>query len=456
MPQAVLFYALVIANIINMAHLGLFVVGGNLYDVRKFYKQRREQGQVEHRPRSYKQLVSVVIPAHNEELVLKRTLDSVLASSYKNIEVIVVDDGSTDKTAAVFRNYIRAAANFDPSSYRSRWSSSNPDRRRLISARNGKVQLTLISQENTGKAKAMNNAISNFVRGKFTMCLDADSLVAPDTIERAIEYFKDPQIIGVAANVRIIPGKSFITKLQRFEHLIGYRAKKFYTLSNSEFIVGGVASTYRTKVIKEVGLYDADTVTEDIGLSLKMIAAKGNKKFHIVFASDVVAFTESVQTYKALFRQRYRWKMGSLQNLIKYRHLMKAQEKSKYSWSLTYYRLPMAFFSEAMLIVEPLTIGYIVYLSIAFHTLALLLGAYLTITIYILLTLWPDEHLTRRQKLRMSFQGCQLYLLLYIMDSVQIVAIFRCLKNYKKIIYRSSGTTWVSPQRSGANLSLIK
>jgi cellulose synthase/poly-beta-1,6-N-acetylglucosamine synthase-like glycosyltransferase len=295
----------------------------------------------------------------------------------------------------------------------------------------------------------MNHAIKDYVSGDYVMCLDADSILHPKSIERAVNYLKNKQIIGVAANVRIIGDKSLLGKLQRFEHMVGYRSKKFYSLANCEFIIGGVASTYRRSILKKVKFYDNDTMTEDIGLSLKIVATTGNKNQRVYYASDVVAFTEGVQNFKDLLRQRYRWKMGSLQNLFKYRSLIGEYQPTFYSRALTLYRLPMAILSEVLLILEPLILGYIIYLSIAFHTLGIVFGAYLTITVYIMTVLWSDEHLPTKDKLRMSVSALWIYVLFYIMDVVQTAAMIKSLRLYKKIIHRGSDlSTWVSPKRA--------
>jgi poly-beta-1,6-N-acetyl-D-glucosamine synthase len=449
MGLAPLFYLLVAANIINLLHLGFYVVGANIYDIRAFREKKRVGAKPIHK-RKRNPLVSVVVPAHNEALGIERTLNTVRASTYKNIEIIIIDDGSTDNTAAVVRKYIRYLPLFKTETYMARWSRSRQLRRRYIRADIDKMRIVLVSQVNKGKAMAMNNALQNHVRGKFVMCLDADSVLASTAIERAVKYFDDRRVTGVAANVRVMDSKSLIGIVQRFEHMIGYRSKKFYTLTNSEFIIGGVASTYRTSAIRRAKFYDTDTQTEDIGLSLKLIAKNGNRKSRIVYAADVVASTEGVHSFRALIKQRYRWKMGCLQNLLKYRHLVANQNTTKYGRMLTFYRLPMAFVSEVMLFLEPLLLGYVIYLTIRYHALGILVGAYFTITAYVLLTLWPDEHLSNKEKLKMSSQALIIYILLYIMDIVQIAAIIQCLIHYKEVVYRTSKSTWVSPPRAAA------
>jgi biofilm PGA synthesis N-glycosyltransferase PgaC len=445
------FYALVLANIINIAHLGMYVVGANIYDIREFRKKKL--GITNPKPKSRNYLVSVVIPAHNEAKVLERTLDSVLASTYKNIEVIVVDDGSTDQTVQVFYKYVRNLAGVRTHSIITRSEKDLKLKRKFVRTPiQTKHRIRLITQTNQGKAAAMNNAIANHVKGKFTMCLDADSMLEPHAIERAVRLFDDKSVAGVASNVRILHNKGFLATLQRFEHMIGYRSKKFYNITNSEYIVGGVGSTYRTRILKEVGMYDVDTTTEDIGLSMKIVAKKGNKDSQIVYASNVIAYTEGVQSIAALFKQRFRWKMGSLQNLLKYREMIGNANSKKYSRMLAYYRLPMAIVSEILLLIEPLTLGYVVYLSIAYHTLSILIGAYITITLYVLWTLWPDENLSNKEKIKMSLQACQIYGLLYLMDIVQVTAAIRCIFQYKKIVKRNAERTWISPARAGLSL----
>ncbi len=462
-------YLLAFSNFLSIMNLGFYMVGANTYDIVSFRRNNKIRQKSSKLLSSAKPpLVSVVIPAHNEALVIKRTLDSVRANTYPRFEIIVVDDGSTDRTDMIVREYIQRipslrmahavvsdiripARRSEIHSTRAKIidKASRLYRRRFIRQQLINIRTVRATQANAGKAVAMNNAIANYARGEFVMCLDADSILHPKAIERAVSYFDDPKIIGVAANVRVIGSKSILGTVQRFEHMVGYRSKKFYSLTNSEFIIGGVASTYRMSALQGVNLYDTDTVTEDIGLSMKLLAANGNQNSRIIYASDVLAMTEGVQTFKQLLRQRYRWKMGCLQNIFKYRQLILNNDSSKYGRLLTMYRLPMAIISETMLVLQPILLGYIIYLSIHWRTLNVIVGGYIIITLYVLWTVWPDEHLTNREKLSMTRKALIIYVLFYIMDIVQLVAVFHCLKNYKQITRRTMATTWVSPTRSG-------
>ena len=148
----------------------------------------------------YAPTVTVLIPAHNEEKVIMRCLDSIAASTYPDIKVIAVDDASSDTTAQLLRQYAR----------------SHP-----------KMNLRIIRKRiNVGKGAALNYALKKYVRTDLVMTLDADSILSPIAIERAVSYFKNSEVAGVAANVQIINEHTTLSLLQKFEHMLGYRTKK--------------------------------------------------------------------------------------------------------------------------------------------------------------------------------------------------------------------------------------
>ncbi|MBC7746660.1 glycosyltransferase [Pedobacter sp.] len=445
MADTIFFYLFMTISIIHMSHLGMYIVGANFYDIWQFSRQANQKER-----RGRKALVTVVVPAHNEERGIIKTLDSVCASSYKNIEIIVVDDGSTDRTAQIVRNYIRTQTKIGLRTYRAGVGRNARTRRQYIRLIEKYPKITLVTQENAGKGAAVNNGIKNFARGSLIMTLDADSTIYSDAIANTVRYFSDKKVIGVAANVRVMDDHSMLGVLQKIEHIIGYRTKKFYTVANCEFVVGGVASTYRMKTLKEVGYYDTDTQTEDIGLSMKIVARKGNRKWRIIYAADVVAGTEGVQTYKALFKQRYRWKMGMLQNLIKNRSLMTSRDK-KYGRMMTAYRIPMAFIGEIILLTEPVLLAYILYLSVQQMSLSAFIGAYIIITGYIIWTLVPDEHMKVLEKFKYGLLAPCMYFMFYVMNAVQITAMVRCLYNYKQVTGKvKTDGRWASPERIAA------
>lgn len=438
------FNLFLIVGMIYTLHLGLYASGANIQDILTLRANARKKTKREKLP-----LVTVLIAAFNEELSIEKCLKTVWDSKYPRLEIIIVDDGSNDKTYEIVRKYIgeqnsikltRGAIRRSVHGTLSRrWKRQVSDDYRIM---------RLINKDNGGKSSALNIALKRGVKGDFVMTLDADSLLDQYAIRRAIDHFTNDTIVGVAANVRVLFRPSVLSIIQQFEHLIGYRSKKFYRLTNSELIVGGVASTYRTSTLREVGYYDTDTQTEDIGLSMK-IAAQGNVSNRLIYAPDVVAYTQGVQSLKALMKQRYRWKLGNIQNLIKFSKSFSLRNKEQ-SAILRYYRVPMAYFGEFLLLLEPIILFYVLAMSVKLASPILFIGSYLVITGYILLTVLSDEHYTVKEKIQMSMYAPSMYFLFYIMDFVQFVAVVRCLMHPKKVLRKvETDGRWVSPERHG-------
>ncbi len=416
----IIFVLFIVLSLNNIVHYGLYLIGANIYDIRALRATNRKPKRA-HRQAA---LVSVLIPAHNEEAGIERCLHSVITNTYRKMQVIVIDDASSDTTARLVRNFI----------------ANHP----------GKNISLIHKRKNVGKAHALNYALRRHTQGDLIMTLDADSVLSKHAIKNAVAYFADKEVVGVAANVRIMEQMSALGMLQKFEHLIGYRSKKFYSIANAEFVVGGVASTYRRDTIKQAGYYSTETATEDIGLSLKIVA-QGNKHRRIVYGANVVAHTEGVQSFMQLIAQRYRWKLGSLQNIIQHHHIMFSR-RDDISPALKYYRLPMAFISELLLIIEPIIFGTVVVAALRLNSFGLFIGAYITITGLVLATVWPDEHYSTKRKVIQTAQAPLVYFLFHIMNQVQIVSIIRCLWHPSKLLANDpSGSVWKSPTRIGNN-----
>jgi biofilm PGA synthesis N-glycosyltransferase PgaC len=421
-----LYYAFTAISAMYILHFGLYLAGANLYDIRQFKRKHHYSAKNISKLKKYP-LITIAIPAHNEEKVIIRCLESIRQSNYPNIQVIIADDGSRDGTGRLVRSYIRQHPKFDLSIYRMR--------------------------KNIGKGRALNYVLSRYARGELAMTIDADSVVIKNTVRNAVRYFEDDSVVGIAANIHIIDEVSVLGMLQKFEHMVSYRSKKVYTMLNCEFIVGGVASTYRMDTLRMVGFYDTDTVTEDIGLSIKIVSS-GNRAHKIIYASDVVALTEGVSNFRSLVRQRYRWKYGFLQNFVKYRTLFFNRDP-RYSSFLTMYRLPVSIISELSLLVSPLVWGFVLYMTISQRSANLIVGAYLTITAYTFITLWFDDYLDFLSRMRLTLYVPIAYFIYYIMDIVQIISICRCMfRAHHLINHKDVGSIWVSPRRVGREVDI--
>lgn len=235
---------------------------------------------------SYRPLVSVLIAAYNEQKVIGRTIQAVLNSRYSPLEVIVVDDGSTDGTAQEVQ----------------RLFASHP-------------QVRLICQPNRGKAAALNNAIQH-ATGEILVALDADTVFLPDTIPNLVRRFADPLVGAVAGNVKVGNRINVLTRWQAIEYITSQNLdRRAYALLNAVTVVPGAVGAWRREAVLQAGGYERDTMAEDMDLTWRLRRAG----WRIETANDAIGLTEAPDNLRGLFRQRFRWAYGTLQCLWKHR-----------------------------------------------------------------------------------------------------------------------------------------
>ncbi|HEY2829282.1 MAG TPA: glycosyltransferase [Thermoanaerobaculia bacterium] len=241
---------------------------------------------------SYQPSVSVVIAAYNEQKVITRTIEAVLANGYPDLEIVVVDDGSKDDTAGeVMRKF--------------------GDRVRLL------------MQENAGKAAALNTGIEH-ARGEIIIALDADTIFARDTIRDLVRHFGDPIVGAVAGNVKVGNRINPLTYWQAIEYVTSQNLdRRAYSVINSVTVVPGAVGAWRRAAVLQAGGYTTDTMAEDMDLTWRI------RRIGWRVETDTVAVghTEAPDSFKALFRQRFRWAFGTLQCLWKHRRAV-----GRYGW----------------------------------------------------------------------------------------------------------------------------
>ena len=417
-----MYYFIAILSLLNFVRILVMLIGSDLYDIRQIVKSHSYK----QRTRAYRPLISIIIPAYNEEMGVIRTINSVLANDYPNKQIIVIDDGSHDKTLPMLRSYQRKLSG----------------------------TFTVVHQQNAGKAAAINRAVSRWAKGSLVMVVDADSLLKSDAISNMVCHFRNRKVIAAASNVKVIPSRKVLGIAQRFEYLISYRMKRALTVSNMEYIVGGVGSTFRRSVIVKTGLYDTDTMTEDIDLTVKLIREYGNKSYKIHYAADSVAYTEHVLNFKSLVRQRFRWKYGRMQTLLKNQALFFSKSK-KYDKRLTWYQLPYAIIGEIVLMLEPLLVGYIAVVTCLYADLSSMLSVYAIVTGFVFLMLLGEETESTRTKLVLALALPATYLLMYVLTAAEFVALIQSVRNRKQLFSRTmENASWEHVERSGKAVTL--
>src|SRR5713226_205867 len=229
--------------------------------------------------------VTVLIPAHNEESVIVQTVTSVLHSDFKDLHLIVVDDGSTDTTGELLEE------NF----------SHQP-------------RVRIIHQVNRGKAAALNLAMSQ-ADTEIVVTIDADTEIEPDAISKLIRHFADPRVGAVAGNVKVGNRSRWLTRWQALEYITSQNMeKRAFGLLNCITVVPGALGAWRAKAIEAAGGITADTVAEDADLTI----AIRRLGWRVGYDEEAIAWTEAPEKPGQLIRQRFRWTFGTLQSFWKH------------------------------------------------------------------------------------------------------------------------------------------
>ncbi|MEI9929121.1 MAG: glycosyltransferase family 2 protein [Rhizomicrobium sp.] len=230
--------------------------------------------------------VSVLIPAYNEEVVIASTVERILASDYPGLEVIVIDDGSKDRTTEVLNNRFGD----DP-------------------------RVTILTIDNSGKATALNTGLAR-ANGEIVVALDADTLFRRDTISRLARWFVDPAIGAVAGNAKVGNRINMITRWQALEYIVAQNLeRRALAALDTLTVVPGAVGAWRRSVLVELGGFPLDTLAEDQDLTIAVQRAGHS----VLFDSSAIARTEAPASFRGLARQRFRWAYGTLQCLWKYR-----------------------------------------------------------------------------------------------------------------------------------------
>ncbi|MEM3408077.1 MAG: glycosyltransferase family 2 protein [Candidatus Micrarchaeia archaeon] len=233
----------------------------------------------------YEPTVSFIIPAYNEEETILDTIKSVLKSDYPKdkIEIIVVNDGSTDKTAEVVKTI--------------------KDKR-----------VKLINKKNSGKADSLNKGIEK-AKGEIIVTLDADSYIEKDSLRKMISYFKDDvAAVTSAVKVKERENMTFLEKLQRLEYLFTIFNRRLFAMINGVYVTPGPFSAFRREIFDIVGGFDPNNIMEDQEIALRIQAAN----YKIESCMDAVVYTDVPKDFSSFMKQRERWHRGGFRNVLKY------------------------------------------------------------------------------------------------------------------------------------------
>jgi cellulose synthase/poly-beta-1,6-N-acetylglucosamine synthase-like glycosyltransferase/peptidoglycan/xylan/chitin deacetylase (PgdA/CDA1 family)/spore germination protein YaaH len=255
--------------------------------------------------------VSVIIPAYNEEKVIVASVARVLASDYPDLELIIADDGSKDRTSAL----VAESYGSDP-------------RVRLMTLANG------------GKASALNRALAE-AKGEIIVALDADTQFLPDTISKLVRWFAEPRIGAVAGNARVGNRINLVTRWQSIEYVTAQNVeRRALDAIGAITVVPGAVGAWRRAALDDVGGYPEDTLAEDQDLTI----AIQRKGWLVAYDVEAIALTEAPESFRALGKQRYRWSFGTMQCLWKHRAVLWTRRPR----GLAYFGMPQAWLFQIL------------------------------------------------------------------------------------------------------------
>jgi cellulose synthase/poly-beta-1,6-N-acetylglucosamine synthase-like glycosyltransferase len=238
-------------------------------------------------PTGFLPTVAIIVPAFNEERVIVQTIASLLAAEHASkCEIIVVDDGSTDETAARVRNAFA-----------------------------GDERVRLYTKPNGGKAAALTFGVAH-TDAEIVIALDADTVFTRDTITKLVRHFTDPRIGAVAGNAKVGNRINLLTRWQALEYITSQNLdRRAFDVLNCVTVVPGAVGAWRRELVEKAGGFSDLTLAEDADLTMSV----RKLGYSIVYEDEAVGLTEAPDTVRGFIRQRYRWMYGTLQAAWKHK-----------------------------------------------------------------------------------------------------------------------------------------
>jgi cellulose synthase/poly-beta-1,6-N-acetylglucosamine synthase-like glycosyltransferase len=333
--------------------------------------------------------ISVLIPCHNEERSIRACVESCLAQTRLPDQILVVNDGSTDKSGEILAEF------------------------------GDKIEVLTIPVATGNKSHAQERGIAR-VTGSVFIATDGDTILDPNFVEEIEKKFNEnPLAVAVCGYVKSMK-YNWLTACRELEYVIGQDVHKLaQSYIHSIFVIPGCAGAFKTSLFQGEITFDHDTLTEDLDFTYKL----HQQYHHIVYAQKAVSYTQDPATLSSYINQMRRWYCGGWQNLRKHYKIMKKPNNSL-QLSLTY--IEGFIFSIALFSFLIIDVRFFLYFLPPYLLFVLILGAYAAVV-------------RKRWDL---FYYAPTYVILMFINAYVFLEQF-----WKEIILRKTNLTWYHPER---------
>lgn len=253
-----------------------------------FHKKRQLRKNPQIINENYKPFVTVMIPSHNEDSVITKTVENILEMDYENFEVIVIDDRSEDNTANVIKE---------------------------IENKYEKVT-SLVRDKDAfpGKSAVLNDALK-FAKGEAILVFDADARVAPEFLSSLIPHL-EPSDVGAVQARKVIINKdyNFLTRCQNNEYTLDAHFQMGRDAVKGAVELRGNGELIKKTALDDIGGWNEETITDDLDMSTQLHI----KGWDVRFCPDTIVYEEGIMYITPLYRQRRRWLEGSIRRYLEH------------------------------------------------------------------------------------------------------------------------------------------
>lgn len=237
---------------------------------------------------NYKPFVTVMVPSHNEESVIAKTIENILAMDYENFEVIVIDDRSEDDTASVI---IGLENKYDKVKALVRHKEAFP-----------------------GKSAVLNDALK-LAKGEAILVFDADARIEPDFLSKLIPNL-EPEDVGAAQARKVVINKdyNFLTRCQNNEMTLDTHFQVGRDAVKGAVELRGNGELIKRTALEDIGGWNEQTITDDLDMSTRLHI----KGWDVRFCPDTIVYEEAIIYLMPLYRQRRRWLEGSIRRYLEH------------------------------------------------------------------------------------------------------------------------------------------